>query len=68
LVISKIVRFGIFRDIKNEGDNIEIINHMPALKGRTKSPKIEIKGKEDTVTIKKEPSKKRWKLLNDFKG
>jgi hypothetical protein len=41
---------------------------MPALNERTKSPKIEKEGKEDTVVIEREPFKKRWKLLDDFKN
>jgi predicted transcriptional regulator len=41
---------------------------VPALNGRTKSLKIILKEKKNTVTAKKKPSKKRWKLLNDLKG
>jgi hypothetical protein len=45
---------------------------MPILNGKTKSPEVILKEKNDTVTInviiEKEPSKKRWKLLDDFKG
>jgi hypothetical protein len=63
LTISKIVRFSIFRDIEDEGDNIEMVNHVPALNGRTKSPEVVLEGKDDTiaidVVIEKEPSKKR---------
>jgi hypothetical protein len=63
LAISKTVRFGIFRDIEDEGDNIKIIDYVPALNGRTKSPEIVLEGKDDTViinvAIEKEPSKKR---------
>jgi hypothetical protein len=72
LAISKIVRFGTFRDIEDKGDNIEIVDHMSVLNGKTKSPEIILKGKDDTVAInvaiKKKPSKKRWKLLNNFKN
>jgi hypothetical protein len=59
LAIPKTVRFGTFRDIENENDNIKIINHVPALNERTKSPEIVLKEEDDNVTIKKEPSKKR---------
>jgi hypothetical protein len=45
-----------------------MVDYMPILNERTKSPKIILKGKDNTVTIKKEPFKKRWKLLDDFKG
>jgi hypothetical protein len=72
LVTPKTVRFGIFRDIKDEGDNIKIVNHMPALNGKTKSPEVMLERKNNTViiniAIEKEPSKKRWKLLNDLKN
>jgi hypothetical protein len=48
-----------------------MVNHVPALNGRTKSPEVVLEGKDDIVTInvaiKKEPSKKRWKLLDDLK-
>jgi hypothetical protein len=40
---------------------------MPALNGKTKSPEIKKEGKEDIIIIEKEPSKKRWKLLDDLK-
>jgi hypothetical protein len=59
LVIPKTIRFGIFRDIKNEGDNIKIVDYIPALNGRTKSPKVKIERKKNIVIIKKEPFKKR---------
>jgi hypothetical protein len=32
---------------------------MPALNRKTKNPEIILKGKDNTVTIKKEPFKKR---------
>jgi hypothetical protein len=67
LAIPKIIRFSIFRNIENESDNIEIIDHIPTLNRRTKSPEIVLKEKEDIIAIKREPSKKRWKLLNNFK-
>jgi hypothetical protein len=41
---------------------------MPALNKRTKNLEIILKGKNDIITIKKKPSKKRWKLLNDLKN
>jgi hypothetical protein len=59
LAISKIIRFGTFRNIKDQNDNIEIIDYMPTLNRKTKSPKILLKGKNNIVAIKKEPSKKR---------
>jgi hypothetical protein len=72
LATPKTVRFGTFRDIENEDDDIEMVNHVPALNGRTKSPEVILEGKDDTVTInvaiEKEPSKKRWKLLDDLKS
>jgi hypothetical protein len=40
---------------------------MPALNRRTKSPKIMLEGKNDTIIIKRKPFKKRWKLLDDLK-
>jgi hypothetical protein len=44
---------------------------MPALNGRPKSPKVILEKKDNTVVIniaiKREPSKKHWKLLDDFK-
>jgi hypothetical protein len=40
---------------------------MPALNRRTKSPKVMLEGKNNIIIIKKKPSKKRYKLLNDFK-
>jgi hypothetical protein len=45
-----------------------MVDHVPALNEKTKSPEIMLKGKENTVIIKKKPSKKRWKLLDDLKG
>jgi hypothetical protein len=68
LAISKTVRFSTFRDIEDKGDNIEIGDYMPALNRKTKSPKKVLKGKNDIIIIKKKPSKKRWKLLNNFKN
>jgi hypothetical protein len=63
LATPKTVRFGIFRDIKDEGDDIKMVNHVPALNKKTESPKIILERKDNTVTInvviKKEPSKKR---------
>jgi hypothetical protein len=59
LIISKTIRFGTFRDIEDEGNNIKIINYVPTLNGRTKSPKIMLERKEDIIAIKKEPFKKR---------
>jgi hypothetical protein len=44
-----------------------MIDYMPTLNRRTKSPKIVLEKKDNIITIKREPSKKRWKLLNDFK-
>jgi hypothetical protein len=41
---------------------------MPALNGKIKNPEVILKRKNDTVTIKKKPSKKRWKLLDDLKN
>jgi hypothetical protein len=59
LVIFKIIRFSTFRDIKNENDNIDIVDHMPALNGKTKSPEVILEGKNNIIIIEKEPSKKR---------
>ena len=67
LAISKTVRFSTFRDIKNKNDNIEIVDYILVLNKRTKSSKIVLKGKDNIIIIKREPPKKRWKLLNDFK-
>jgi predicted aspartyl protease len=68
LATPKTVRFGTFRDIEDEGDDIEMVDHVPALNGKTKSPEIVSEGRDDTVAIEREPSKKRWKLLDDLKG
>jgi hypothetical protein len=59
LVTPKTIRFGTFRNIKDEDDNIDIINHIPALNGRTKSPEVILEGKNNIIIIKREPSKKR---------
>jgi hypothetical protein len=67
LAIPKTVRFSIFRNIKDEGDDIDIIDYVPILNEKTKSPEIVLKGKDNIIIIKREPSKKRWKLLDDFK-
>jgi hypothetical protein len=68
LVIPKTVRFNTFYDIKDKDNNIEIVDHMPTLNEKMKNPKIVLKKKDNTVIIKKKPSKKRWKLLNDLKN
>jgi hypothetical protein len=36
-----------------------MVDHVPALNKRTKNPKIVLEKKDNTITIKKEPSKKR---------
>jgi hypothetical protein len=59
LAIPKIIRFNTFRNIEDEGDNIDIVDHMPALNRRTKSREIILKGKDNTIIIKREPFKKR---------
>jgi hypothetical protein len=45
-----------------------MVDYVPILNERTTSPEIALKGKDNTIAIEKEPSKKRWKLLNDLKG
>jgi hypothetical protein len=59
LIIPKTVRFGTFRDIKDKGNNIDIVDHVPTLNRKTKSPEMVLKKKDNTVAIKKKPSKKR---------
>jgi hypothetical protein len=59
LIISKIIRFGTFRNIEDKDDNIEIVDYMPILNERTKSPKIMLEEKKDIIAIKRKPSKKR---------
>jgi hypothetical protein len=59
LAIFKIIRFSTFRDIKDEGDNIKMVNYVPTLNGRTKSPEIVLKEKENIIIIKRKPFKKR---------
>jgi hypothetical protein len=53
LAILKTIRFGTFRNIEDEGDNIDIIDYIPALNGRTKSLKIILEGKNNIIVIKK---------------
>jgi hypothetical protein len=59
LTASKTIRFGTYRNIKDKGDNIEIIDYISALSGGTKSPKIILERKDVATVIKKESSKKR---------
>jgi hypothetical protein len=59
LVIFKIIRFGTFRDIEDEGDDIDMVDYVSTLNGRTKSPEVILEGKDDIVVIEKKPSKKR---------
>jgi hypothetical protein len=41
---------------------------VPTLNRKTKSPKIILEKRDNIIIIKREPSKKRWKLLDDFKN
>jgi hypothetical protein len=59
LIIPKIIRFSIFRDIKDEGDDIDIVDYVPVLNERTKNFKVMLEGKDDTIAIEKELFKKR---------
>jgi hypothetical protein len=52
-VITPVKPSSTFRDIKDENDNIEIVNYMPALNGRTKSPKIILKKKIILLLLKR---------------
>jgi hypothetical protein len=45
-----------------------MVDHVPALNRKTKSPKIVLKKKKDEIIIKRKPFKKRWKLLDDLKS
>jgi hypothetical protein len=63
LAISKTVRFSIFRDIKNKDDNIEIVDYMPTLNRKTKSPKIMLEKKDNIVIIKKKAVQEALKVI-----
>jgi hypothetical protein len=45
-----------------------MVDYVPALSGKAKSPEIVLERKDDAAAIKREPFKKRWKLLDDLKG